>query len=285
MANLRDLRRRIRSVRSTGQITKAMKMVSAARLRRAQDAILAARPYARKLQEVLTNLSVGFPESRHPLLSRREPRAVEIVVVSADRGWCGSFNSNVFRRALEFAREQGERLAGLHVLGRKGRDYFRRRPYTRLSERIDLFRGLDYARASGIADALAQRFIQQEADAIYVVYNEFKSVAQQRVCLEQLLPIERARQEECGYPPQYLYEPEPERLFAKLLPLHMQFQFFRVLLESAAAEHAARMAAMDSATNNAGEMIDSLTLHLNRVRQASITKELIEIVSGAQEPS
>ncbi len=282
MANLRDLRRRIRSVRSTGQITKAMKMVSAARLRRAQDAILAARPYARKLQEILSNLAAGVEGGQHPLLSEREPRVVELVVVSADRGWCGSFNSNVFRRGMEFAREQGERFAGLHAIGRKGRDYFRRRPHTLLSEHIDVFRGLDYARASAMADDLAQRFIEKKADSIYVVYNEFKSVAQQNVCIERMMPIERNLEKKQGYSPQYLYEPEPEKLFVRLLPLHVQFQFFRVLLESAAAEHAARMAAMDAATNNASEMIDNLTLHLNRVRQASITRELIEVVSGAQ---
>jgi F-type H+-transporting ATPase subunit gamma len=281
MANLRDLRRRIRSVRSTQQLTKAMKMVSAARLRRAQDAILAARPYARKLQEVLSSLAARSRPELHPLLAEREPKAVEIVVVSADRGLCGSFNSNVLKRSLALAREQGQRLRGLHLIGRKGRDFFRRRGVPILSERVDQYRGLDYARAADIARALAGRFAEGTADAVYVAYNEFKSIAQQRVSVERLLPIERLALSSRGRPLDYLYEPAPEQLLARLLPLHVEFQFFRVLLESVAAEQAARMAAMDSATHNASDMITSLTLHLNRVRQAAITKELIEVISGA----
>ncbi len=281
MANLRDLRRRIRSVRSTQQLTKAMKMVSAARLRRAQDAILAARPYARKLQEVLSSLAARSCPELHPLLAEREPKAVEIVVVSADRGLCGSFNSNVLKRSLALAREHGERLRGLHLIGRKSRDFFRRRGVAILSERVDQYRGLDYARAAGIARALADRFAEGTVDAVYVAYNEFKSIAQQRVNVERLLPVERLALSSRGRPLDYIYEPGPEQLLARLLPLHVEFQFFRVLLESVAAEQAARMAAMDSATHNATDMIASLTLHLNRVRQAAITKELIEVISGA----
>jgi len=281
MANLRDLRRRIRSVRSTQQLTKAMKMVSAARLRRAQDAILAARPYARKLQEVLSSLAARSRPELHPLLAEREPKAAEIVVVSADRGLCGSFNSNVLKRSLALAREHGQRLRGLHLIGRKGRDFFRRRGVPILSERVDQYRGLDYARAAGIARSLADRFAEGTADAVYVAYNEFKSIAQQRVSVERLLPIQRLALSSRGRPLDYLYEPAPEQLLARLLPLHVEFQFFRVLLESVAAEQAARMAAMDSATHNATDMITSLTLHLNRVRQAAITKELIEVISGA----
>ena len=281
MANLRDLRRRIRSVRSTQQLTKAMKMVSAARLRRAQDAILAARPYARKLQEVLSSLAARSRPELHPLLAEREPKAVEIVVVSADRGLCGSFNSNVLKRSLALAREHGERLRGLHLIGRKGRDFFRRRGVAILSERVDQYRGLDYARAADMARALAERFAAGTVDAVYVAYNEFKSIAQQRVSVERLLPVERLALSSRGRPLDYLYEPAPEQLLARLLPLHVEFQFFRVLLESVAAEQAARMAAMDSATHNATDMITSLTLHLNRVRQAAITKELIEVISGA----
>jgi F-type H+-transporting ATPase subunit gamma len=282
MANLRDIRRRIRSVRNTQQVFKAMKMVSAARLRRGQDAILAARPYARKLQEVLSDLASRARPDAHPLLAERAADGgVELVVVTADRGLCGSFNSNVFKRAAAFAREHEGRLKGLHLIGRKGRDYFRRRSHPLLSERVDQYRGLDYARAAGIAQFLSERFTGGVTDAVYVVYNEFKSIAQQRVALERFLPIERTRWKEKEAPLDYLFEPDPEQLFARLMPLHVEFQLFRALLESVAAEHAARMAAMDSATRNAGELIQALTLHLNRVRQASITKELIEVISGA----
>ncbi|MEE9217962.1 MAG: ATP synthase F1 subunit gamma [Acidobacteriota bacterium] len=282
MANLRDLRRRIRSVRSTQQITKAMKMVSAARLRRAQGAILAARPYAHKLREMLVNVGAGAGADVHPLLSEREPRRVDLAVISTDRGLCGSFNTNVFKRAQAFAREQGKCLRGLHVIGRKARDYFRRREVPILSERLDLLRGLNHARAAEIARFLSGLFTAAQTDAVYVVYNEFKSLSRQRVVLERILPIERGAVVEERLERVYLFEPEAEKLFASLLPIHVEFQLFRVLLESIAAEHAARMSAMDSATRNASDMIDSLTLHLNRMRQAAITKELIEVVSGAE---
>lgn len=282
MPNLRDLRRRIRSVRSTQQITRAMKMVSAARLRRAQDAILAARPYARKLREILASVAARARAGLHPLLAERGEGTVELVVVTADRGLCGSFNSNVLKRAVALARDAGDRLRGLHLVGRKGRDFFRRRRLPILSERVDQFRGLDYERSAAIARSLAERFTGGSADAVQVVYNEFKSIAQQRVVAERLLPIERASLVERRRQPDYIYEPSPEELLARLLPLHVEFQVHRVLLESNAAEQAARMAAMDSATRNASEMITDLTLHLNRVRQASITKELIEVISGAE---
>lgn len=283
MANLRDLRRRIRSVRNTQQIFKAMKTVSASRLRRAQDAIVAARPYARKLQDVLSSVASRSQPGAHPLLEERPAGSCELVVVSADRGLCGSFNSNVVRRAAAFARQQeDEKLRGLHLIGRKGRDYFRRRAVPILSERIDQYRHLDYERAAAIARELAQRFTSRQVDAIHVVYNEFKSVAQQRVVVERLLPIERGGLNRRHPPLDYLYEPQPQELLARLLPVHVEFQFFRLLLESVAAEQAARMAAMDAASRNAGEMITSLTMHLNRVRQAAITKELIEVVGGAE---
>jgi F-type H+-transporting ATPase subunit gamma len=283
MANLRDLRRRIRSVRNTQQIFKAMKTVSASRLRRAQDAILAARPYSRKLQEVLSSAASRAQAGLHPLLEERPAGTCEVVVVSADRGLCGSFNGNVVRRAAAFASQQDEgRLRGLHLIGRKGRDYFRRRRLPILSERIDQYRGLDYERAAAIARELAQRFTSRQVDSIHVIYNEFKSVAQQRVVVERLLPVERAELSRRHRPLDYLYEPQPQELLARLLPVHVQFQFFRVLLESVAAEQAARMAAMDAASRNAGDMITGLTMHLNRVRQAAITKELIEVVSGAE---
>ena len=283
MANLRDIRRRIRSIRNTQQVFKAMKMVSAARLRRAQDAIVSARPYARKLQEVLSDLASRARPDAHPLLAERPGEAkIELVVVCADRGLCGSFNSNVFKRVTALAREHGGKLQGLHLIGRKGREFFRRRNYELLSERFDPYRGLDYARAAGIAQALCERFSAGQTDAVVAVYNEFKSIAQQRVVVERLLPIERTQWKGKGAPLDYLFEPEPEKLFARLVPLHLEFQVFRLLLESVAAEHASRMAAMDSATRNAGDLIHAMTLHLNRVRQASITKDLIEVISGAE---
>jgi len=283
MANLRDLRRRIRSVRNTQKITNAMKLVSGARLRRAQDAILAARPYARKLQEVLSDLAARARPGLHALLAEGAPSgAVDLVVVTGDKGLCGSFNSNAFKRSLAFARERGDGgLRGLHLIGRKGRDLFRRRNLPILSERVDQFRGLNHERASGIARQLCERFTSGATGAVYVVYNEFKSIAQQRVILERLLPVERAAFAARRQPPDCLYEPAAEELFARLLPLHVDFQVYRLLLESNAAEQAARMGAMDAATRNASDMIGDLTLHLNRVRQASITKELIEVISGA----
>ena len=307
MANVRDYRTRIRSVKSTQQITRAMKLVSASKLRRSQDRILAARPYARKMLEVLSSLAARALPERHPLLSRRPEEKVLVVVIAADKGLCGSFNTNILNRARAFLDERMGRVAGekaqVDVIGRKARDWFRRRAYPVRRTVVDLFRDVKIEDARGIAGDLIDLFSRGEFDAVHLVYNEFKSVMQQRVVVESLLPIPRAAFGPGAFgagrgpggaipggaipggavqPEDYVYEPDQETLFAALLPKHVMIQVHRVLLESAAAEHGARMTAMENATRNAGEMIDSLTLQMNKIRQASITKEILEVVSGAE---
>ncbi len=281
MAKTREIRRRIRSIRSTMQLTKAMKMVSAAKLRRSQERIVRARPFARRMQEVLRSLASRANPAAHPLLRVRGERRVEVVVISADKGLCGSFNTNIVKTALGFLQANGDREQVVIPVGKKGRDYFRRRQYPILRERVDVFRGLDYPLAAEIARELMDRYAAEEVDGVYLVYNEFKSAIQQRPVVERLLPIERMDLPPGEMAEDYLYEPEPQALFAALLPRHVEVQVFRALLESNAAEQAARMTAMDSASSNAAELIDALTLHMNRVRQASITTEIIEVVSGA----
>jgi F-type H+-transporting ATPase subunit gamma len=282
MPALVDIRRRIRSVKNTQQITKAMKMVSAAKLRRAQDAMFAARPYARKMMEVLSSMAARAEETAHPLLEQREGERILLVLVTADKGLCGGFNANIIRTAVRFLQDKRPEAVALELLGRKGRDFFRRRQYRVRSEQVGLFQALRYDTAQKIAHGLIKAFTEREVDQVYLVYNEFKSVIQQRVIVERLLPIERKAVE-----PQepaaldYLYEPGPAKIYAEMLPKHVEIQVWRALLESAAAEHGARMAAMDAATRNAGDMIDRLTLYMNKVRQAAITKEIIEVVSGA----
>ncbi len=298
MANVRDYRTRIRSVKSTQQITRAMKLVSAAKLRRAQDRILSARPYARKMLEVLSSLAARARPERHPLLSRRPEERVLVVVITADKGLCGSFNTNILNRARAFLNERMGSTAGgegagpgkkvqVDIIGRKARDWFRRRDYAVRRTVVDIFRTVSFEEARGIGGDLIDLFSRGEFDAVYLVYNEFKSVIQQRVVVEPLLPIPRAAFGpaafgETGAPEDYIYEPDQETLFAALLPKHVMIQVHRALLESAAAEHGARMTAMENATRNAGEMIDSLTLQMNKIRQASITKEILEVVSGAE---
>ena len=306
MANVRDYRTRIRSVKSTQQITRAMKLVSAAKLRRSQDRILAARPYARKMLEVLSSLAARARPERHPLLSRRPEEKVLVVVIAADKGLCGSFNTNILNRARAFLDERMGRVAGekarVDVIGRKARDWFRRRAYPVRRTVVDIFKDVTLEEARGIAGDLIDLFARGELDAVYLVYNEFKSVMQQRVVVEPLLPIPRAAFGPGAFgagrgpggaipgeaipggtqPEDYIYEPDQETLFAALLPKHVMIQVHRVLLESAAAEHGARMTAMENATRNAGEMIDSLTLQMNKIRQAAITKEILEVVSGAE---
>ena len=283
MPALVDIRRRIRSVKNTQQITKAMKMVSAAKLRRAQEAMLAARPYARKMLEVLGSLAARAHPGLHPLLQAREGGRALLVVVTADKGLCGGFNANIIRAAARFLEEQQrqERKLELDLVGRKGRDFFRRRRYRVRSEHIGLFQALQYPAAQKIAQALIKSYVEREVDRIHIAYNEFKTVIAQRVVVEQLLPIRKLDFDPKEPPLDYIYEPGPGRLFDEILPKHVEIQMWRALLESAAAEHGARMAAMDAATNNAGDMIDRLTLYMNKVRQAAITKEIIEVVSGA----
>ena len=281
MPALVDIRRRIRSVKNTQQITKAMKMVSAAKLRRAQEAMFAARPYARKMMEVLNSLATRANPGAHPLLQERPVERVLLVVITADKGLCGGFNANILRAAARFLQEREQHDLRLEVVGRKGRDFFRRRRYQIRAEHIGVFQALRFPVAQALARDLVRAYIEREADQIYILYNEFKSVIQQRVVAERLLPIEKLslRPEEPAM--DYLYEPDPARIFGEILPKHVEVQVWRALLESAAAEHGARMAAMDAATRNAGEMIDRLTLYMNKVRQAAITKEIIEVVSGA----
>jgi F-type H+-transporting ATPase subunit gamma len=348
MANLLDIRRRIRSVTNTRQITKAMKMVSAAKLRRAQERALSARPYAQMLTNVLKSLvsraEIYDPETgqpRHPLLAQREERNVLLIVVTGDKGLAGAFNTNILKAAMRFLESKSGKNVEIETIGRKGRDFLRRRfPTTQartrqdgeetaaesritiIGEQIGVLNKIEYALAGGMAEKIIERYTACDIDSVYVLFNEFKSVISQRLIVEQILPIEQigetaVRQaEEMGRqerekaveaakgtgvslrPPDttemdvqaakfatanvdYIYEQSPAELFRSLLPKYVGVQIFRALLESVAAEHAARMTAMDAATSNATDMIDSLTLAMNRVRQAKITKEIIEIVSGA----
>ena len=285
MPALIDIRRRIRSVKSTQQITKAMKMVSAAKLRRAQEAMFAARPYARKMMEVLNSMASRATPDAHPLLQERGHEKVLLVVITADKGLCGAFNANIIRTATRFLADRREDEVALALVGRKARDFFRRRTVKVRSERVGIFQPLRYQHARELAGELMEAFTSGEADQVFLVYNEFKSVIQQRLVIDRLLPIERhaLRPQEPGL--DYLYEPDPAKIFETILPKHVEVQVWRALLESQAAEHGARMTSMDAATNNASEMIDRLTLHMNKVRQAAITKEIIEVVSGAGAPS
>ncbi len=292
MPNVLDIRRRIRSVKSTQQITKAMKMMSAARLRRAQERILNARPYARHMLAVLnslaTRVSQGLdPEETrqiHPLLAERGDHKIEVVVITADKGLCGGFNNNIVKAAEKFMTSHEDRELNLELVGRKGRDFFKRHAAAAWKvhhEYINIFAHLGYENAREIAQSIIAEYSQSDLDAVYLVYNEFKSILQQNIIVERLLPITKLEHPDEIDRTDYIYEQTPQVLFSDLLPKHVEVQVYRALLESAAAEHAARMTAMDSATNNAAEMIDTLTLNMNRVRQAAITKEIIEIVSGA----
>ena len=281
MPNLRDIRTRIRSIKNTQQLTYTMKLVSATKLRRAQEQILSARPYARRMLQVLNSLATRASSESHPLLLRREENKVEVVIITSDRGLCGGFNANI----LKAGKAELERWAGKDVsvtaVGKKGRDFLRRRRVPMRREIVDVFRKVSYAHAAELARDLLQRYVSLERDAIYLVYNEFKSAIQQRVVVEKLLPIEKLPEAEKLEPVDYLYEPGQAEIFSQLLPKHVEVQVYRALLESAAAEQGARMSAMDSATKNAAELIDGLTLNMNKVRQAGITKEILEVVAGA----
>jgi F-type H+-transporting ATPase subunit gamma len=282
MATLIDLRRRIRSVKSTQQITKALKMVSAAKVRRAQDRMFASRPYAAKMLEVLASLATRANPEMHPLLKEKGDQNVELMLVTADRGLCGSFNANLIKAALHFLDERRNYNLSLHLVGRKGVDYFRKRKYIITHQYTNVFRQVHFEHAKEIAQKTIQAYTEGNLDAIYIVYNEFKSTLSQRVVVRRLLPLERLPEPSSVQTLDYIYEPDPETILERLLPHYLEFQIFQALLESSAAEHAARMAAMDSATKNAKEMIDSLTLTMNKIRQAAITKEIIEVVSGAE---
>ena len=290
MPNLLDIRRRLKSVKNTQQITKAMKMVSAAKLKRAQDRVVTARPFATKMTEVLGELASRTDESfSHPLLDPRGDERYLLVLITADQGLCGAFNTNLIKAAQAFIREHSGKQIEIIAVGRKGRDFFRRS--TALAGEYIGLTGkgrIEYAEALEIANDVIKRFTEDESlDKAFVIYNEFKSVLQQRVVVDQLLPVSKATSKEPPSAAQavtlvdYIYEQSPAEIFSRLLPKLIETQIFRALLESVASEQGARMTAMDSASKNARELIDSLTLNMNRVRQAAITNEIIEVVSGA----
>jgi F-type H+-transporting ATPase subunit gamma len=281
MPSLLDIRRRIRSVKNTQQLTKAMKTVSAAKLRRAQDRVLSARPYAEQLKRVLGNLTSRLENVSHPLLEVRQEERILLIVVTADRGLCGAFNSNILRTATAFLREHLAQKVTLVTAGRKGRDFFRRRGIPMHTEFVGIFSKLDYGHARDISETAVQAYSAAEVDAVFIVYNEFKSVIQQRIVVEKVLPLSRGELQQTQQPVEYIFEQQPQEIFNRLLPRYVEVQIYRALLESAAAEHGARMASMDTASRNAGEMIEMLTLNMNRIRQAAITREIIEVVSGA----
>ncbi len=264
------------------QVTKAMKMVSAARLRRAQDRILSARPFAVTTGKVLSSLAARANPELHPLLVQREIKKVELVLVTSDRGLCGSFNANAIKAAAQFLLQHRPDMLNVMTIGRRGRDFVRRRNLKITAEWLDVFRNLEFSTAQLIGDDLIERYTSGAIDAVYIAYNEFKNIVSQRPVVEQILPIPRAELVAAGQGEDYIYEPDPESLFEAILPGYVRIQVWRALLESAAAEHAARMTAMDAATKNSGEIIDTLTLYMNKVRQAAITREIIEVVSGAQ---
>jgi F-type H+-transporting ATPase subunit gamma len=281
MPSLLDIRRRIRSVKNTQQLTKAMKTVSAAKLRRAHERVLSARPYTEQLRAVLADLAGRIENVSHSLLEIRPEERILFVVITADRGLCGAFNANLIRAAQNFIRQHSTHPLALCVVGRKGRDFFKRRSLPIDSEFVNIFSRLDYGHAREISERVIEVYTNVRFDAVYVVYNEFKSVIQQRVVVEKLLPLSRAQLEEPASAINYIFEQPPQDIFNRLLPRYVETQVFRALLESVASEHGARMAAMDTASRNAGEMIEMLTLNMNRIRQAAITREIIEVVSGA----
>jgi len=302
MPSLIDIRRRVKAVKSTQQITKAMKMVSSSKLRRAQERIVKSRPYAKEMLRVFNNLATRTENTAHPLLND-DPEAGRtlLIVITADRGLAGSFNTNVAKAALQFTLDQPKdpqgRDVAMALVGRKGRDFFMRRGFDVLYEETGLFQNIKWSHAQAIAQTAIKEFLGPDISSVYLVYNEFRSVISQRVVIEKLLPIPRLNEAEAinnGKPAasqpdasaspavDYLFEPDPQQLLNLLLPMHVAVQVQRALLESSAAEHAARMQSMDSATRNAKEMVERLTLYMNKVRQAAITREIIEVVSGAQ---
>jgi F-type H+-transporting ATPase subunit gamma len=290
MANLLDIRRRIKSVKNTQQITKAMKMVSAAKLKRAQDRVINARPFANKMADVLTDLGSRTTEDfHHPLLDARGDEKYLVVLVTADKGLCGAFNANLIKAAQAFVKQNAGKTIEFLTIGRKGRDFYRRRAKV-VGEYIGLTgKGrVDFSQALEVADDIIKRFTEDETiDKVFLIFAEFKTVLTQRMVVEQLLPISRATETEASTMEataevkDYIYEQPPAEIFTRLLPRLVETQIFRALLESIASEQGARMTAMDAASKNAGDLISSLTLNMNRVRQAAITREIIEIVSGA----
>jgi len=287
MPSLIDIRRRVRATKSTQQITKAMKMVSSSKLRRAQERIVRSRPYAHEMLRVFNSLATRVDPSTHPLLTD-DPQAGRtlLIVISADRGLCGSFNTNVIKTTAQFVTEhpvEPGREVALALVGRKGRDFFQRRGFDVRYEEVGLFQNVKWGHAQAIASTAIKEFLGPDVSSVYLVYNEFRSVISQRVVIERLLPIPKLPSADAPVDGvDYLFEPEPTQLLETLLPFHVAVQVNRALLESSAAEHAARMTAMDAATRNAKDMIGRLTLVYNRARQAAITKELMEIIGGAE---
>jgi F-type H+-transporting ATPase subunit gamma len=305
MPTLLDFRRRIRSVKNTQQITRAMKFVAAARLRRAQESALAARPYAEELARMLRSIMSRVEEPEHPLLAKREEKNVLVIVLSGERGLAGAFNSNILRKAGEFIRKQsGKKIVAIPV-GKKGRDSLKKAGFQFAAEYVNVLARVEFSVAREIATLVTELYTKEEIDAVYIVFSEFKSVMTANLVVQKLLPVEEVReghdrniardqpqdargaegkegdQKNAQTPVDYIYEQPAEQLLGKLLPRYVETQVLRGMLESSAAEYAARMVAMDSATKNAGDVIEALTLHMNKVRQAAITKEIIEIVSGA----
>jgi len=289
MASLLDMRRRIKSVKNTQQITKAMKMVAAAKLKRAQDRVTAARPYALKMGEVLGGLSAKVSgEFSHPLLDARGDENYLIVLVTADKGLCGGFNANLVKATANFLKENPDKKSDMIPVGRKGRDYFRNREMNFVEEYVGLTgQGqVNLSDAKDVSEKIIKTFVENEdIDKVFLVFTEFKTVLSQQVKVEQLLPIPKIEAaegtDETGVDAEYIYEQPPAEIFGKLLPKQVETQIYRAMLESVASEQGSRMTAMDSATKNAGELIDTLTLNMNRIRQAGITNEIIEVVSGA----
>lgn len=281
MANVLDIRRRIRSVKNTQQITRAMKMVAAARLRRAQERVLNARPYANQMLTLLGSLTARVEQRIHPLLKERPIKNILLVLVSGDKGLAGAFNTNLIRATQNYLAEHREQKVSMIAVGRKGRDFYRKRPITMVFDYANIFSRLEISHAEEIAKAIIDLYTKEEVDAVDFIYNESKSIMVQRLTVERYLPIKPMQPRAGEVLIDYIYEEPPEEIFKVLLERYVEIEVYRALLESAAAEFAARMTAMDAATTNAGEMIDSLTLNMNRVRQAAITREIIEIVSGA----
>ena len=285
MATLRDIRRRINSVKSTQQITKAMKMVAAAKLRRAQQRIVEARPYAYKLQEVIGSLALRTDPEQHPILLRPETGRKGLVVIAGDKGLCGAFNANILRKAFEYLRQVEDTQVEITILvvGRKARDFFRRRHIEREGEWINIFDQLAYEHAAEIGNQVAKDYVDGKLEELHLLYNEFKSAGVQRLVMEQLLPIAPLAVESDELQPiEYVIEPSERAILDEMLPRHVKIQIYRALLESAAAEQGARMTAMEAATKSAADMIERLTLVFNKARQERITKELLDIVGGAE---
>jgi len=287
MPTLLDFRRRIRSVKNTQQITRAMKFVAAARLRRAQEAALAARPFARELARVLRSTMARIEEPEHPLLAHRPEEKILVIVLAGERGLAGAFNTNILRKANDFVRANKGKKLSMVAVGKKGRDTLKRAGFNIVAEYINVLARVDYGTAREIATLVTDLYAKEEIDSVHIVFSEFKTVMTPNLVLEKLLPVEAIRSgEESGAEQavaqvDYIYEQPEEQILDKLLPRYVETQILRAMLESSAAEHAARMTAMESATKNAGDVIEALTLHMNKVRQAAITKEIIEIVSGA----